>query len=75
MKVSGVPHAEQNERNRPAHAITRGSPWMKRNSPHEMMPRDEGRAAASTTIRAMTVRDVVRLAGHLVTNRSAQTPP
>ncbi len=32
MKVNGVPQVPQNERSRPAHDTTRGSPSVKRNS-------------------------------------------
>src|SRR4249920_3163606 len=41
-------------------------------SPPKRGPCYERRAATSTTIRAMTVRDVVRLPGRLVTHRSTQ---
>jgi len=40
--------------------------------PPQRRPRDERRAAAATTIRAVTVRDVIRLSGRLVTHSSTQ---
>jgi len=42
--------------------------------PPQRRPRDKRRAAAATAIRAVTVRDVIRLSGRLVTHGSTQAP-
>ena len=48
------------------------SPREAKLRPPQRRPRDECRAAAATTIRAVAVRDVIRLSGRFVTHRPTE---
>ena len=50
------------------------SPREAKLRPPQRRPRDKRRAAAATAIRAVTVRDVIRLSGRFITHRSTQAP-